>query len=178
MTTILPDRAAFQHWAEAQPRGRFERLSGEVVPVSPERWEHARLKAEIWRALDAALANHSACQVVPDGMPVAVDEATAFEPAVAIHCGAPLPRTSIVIPNPVVVIEVLSPSTKRIDTTVKVDKYLRVAAHYLIFRADRADVTHWRRGMTVPDRPTGVLKLDPPGIVIDLAAIYRRAELA
>jgi Uma2 family endonuclease len=176
MATIMPDRAAFQRWAEMQPRGRFERMAGEVVPVSPERWEHARLKAEIWRALDAALSGHPTCRVVPDGMTVAVDDDTDFEPDVAIHCGAPIPRASLLIPNPVVVIEVLSPSTKRIDTSVKVDKYLKVAEHYLIFRADRADVVHWRRGAASPTRPSGRVTLDPPGITVDLAAIYRRAE--
>src|SRR5271155_5519313 len=103
MTAIMPDRTAFHRWAEAQPRGRFERLAGEVVPMSPERWEHARLKAEIWRALDAVLTGHPTCRVVPDGMTVAVDDDTDFEPDVAIHCGTPIPRTSMVIPNPLVV---------------------------------------------------------------------------
>jgi Uma2 family endonuclease len=172
------DRAAFQQWAEAQPRGRFERLGGEIVAMSPERWEHARLKAEIWRALDAALAGHPDCRVVPNGMTVAVDDDTDFEPDVAIHCGPPIPRASLVIPNPVVVVEVLSPSTRRIDTTVKVDRYLTVASHYLIFRADRREVLHWRRGAPTPDRPSGRVVLDPPGIAIDLTAIYQRAEAA
>ncbi len=178
MSGKMLDRMAFQRWAESQPRGRFERLGGEIVAMSPERWEHARLKAEIWRALDAALAGHPTCRVVPDGMTVAVDDDTDFEPDVAIHCGPPIPRTSLVIPNPVVVIEVLSPSTKRIDTSVKVDRYLKVASHYLIFRADRLDVIHWSCGAAVPARPTGRVLLDPPGIAIDLPAIYGRAEAA
>ncbi len=178
MDTKMLDRASFLHWAEAQPRGRFERLNGEVVPMSPERWEHARLKAEIWRALDAALTGHPTCRVVPDGMTVAVDDDTDFVPDVAIHCGGPIPRTSPVIPNPIVVIEVLSPSTKRIDTTVKVDRYLKVASHYLIFRADRREVTHWARGAATPSHPAGRALLDPPGIAIDLSAIYERAEAA
>lgn len=173
---MLLDRAAFYQWVEAQPKGRFERLGGEVIPMSPERWEHARLKMEIWRALDAALAGHPSCRVVPDGMTVAVDDDTDFEPDVAIHCGDPIPRASLVIPNPVVVIEVLSPSTRRIDTTIKVEKYLKVASHYLVFRADRAEVVHWPRGAAAPARPTGTVLLDPPGIMLDLAAIYRRAD--
>jgi len=172
------DRAAFQQWAASQPRGRYERLGGEIVAMSPERWEHARLKAEIWRALDAALAGHPACRVVPDGMTVAVDDETDFEPDVAIHCGPPIPRAALVIPHPVVVVDVLSPSTKRIDSTVKVDGYLKVAMHYLIFRADRREVLHWSRGVATPARPTGRVALDPPGIAIDLPAIYERAEAA
>lgn len=31
------DRAEFHRWAEGQPRGRYERLGGLVVPISPER---------------------------------------------------------------------------------------------------------------------------------------------
>jgi Uma2 family endonuclease len=45
-------RREFREWAEDQPRGRFERVEGEVVAVVPERWVHGRLKARIWRALD------------------------------------------------------------------------------------------------------------------------------
>ena len=67
------DRKAFYEWAERQPRGRYERVGGEVIAMSPEKWEHARLKAEIWRALDAALPAGGPCQAVPDGMTVAID---------------------------------------------------------------------------------------------------------
>jgi hypothetical protein len=42
------------------------------------------------------------------------------------------------------VAEVLSPSTQRIDTSIKVEGYFRVPsiAHYLVFRADRREVMH------------------------------------
>jgi Uma2 family endonuclease len=174
-------RPAFHAWVTAQPTGRYERIGGEVVAMAPERWEHARLKAEIWRALDAALAGHPTCRVVPDGMTVAVDDDTDFEPDTAIHCGPPIPRRSLVIPTPVVVVEVLSPSSQRIDTTVKVDGYFLVPsiAHYLVFRADRRSVLHWRRGVDAPARLSGgTLALDPPGITIDLDAIQDRADAA
>jgi len=111
-------RAAFHEWVQQQPRGRYERLRGEVVAMSPERmsperWGHASLKFEISRAIATALAGMPGCRVVPDGMTVQVDDDTDFEPDVAIHCGDPIPRDSLAIPNPVVVIEVLSPSTRR-----------------------------------------------------------------
>lgn len=172
------DRAAYFAWAEAQPRGRFERLGGEVVQMSPERWEHSRLKTAILFALEASLAERPDCCVIADGMTVAVDDGTDFEPDVSVHQGPPIPRDSVVIPNPVLVVEVLSPSTKRIDTTVKVSGYLCVARHYLIFRADRREVLHWTRGAEAPARPAGAVKLDPPGVVLDLAAIYDRTGVA
>lgn len=174
----IPDRAAYFAWAEAQPRGRFERLEGEIVPMSPERWEHARLKTSILIALDRALASRNDCHVIGDGMTVAVDDGTDYEPDVSVHQGPPIPRQSLVIPNPVVVVEVLSPSTKRIDTTVKVTGYLKVAQHYLIFRADRREVLHWARGAAQPVLLGGSVRLDPPGVDLDLGAIYDRADVS
>jgi Uma2 family endonuclease len=170
-------RTDFFSWVREQPKGRFELVQGQVVAMSPERWERARLKAAILRAFEDAVEGRSDCQAVPDGMTVAVDDDTDFEPDVAIHHGAPIPAEPVIIPNPVVVVEVLSPSSKRIDTSVKLEAYFRVAsiAHYLVFRADRQGVAHWRRASGVPETPTGLLRLDPPGIVLDLDGIYRRA---
>jgi Uma2 family endonuclease len=173
------DRDAFLAWAEAQSRGRFERVRGEVIAMSPERWEHARLKAAIWRALDDGARTIPGCSVAPDGMTVAIDADTDFEPDVSIHCGEPIPRDSMTVPNPVVIVEVVSPSTQRIDTTVKREAYFRVdsIAHYLVFRADRREVLHWRRDTEIPARLTqGLLQIAPPGITLDLDAVYSRAE--
>ena len=77
--------------------------------------------------------------------------------------------------------EVVSPSTRRIDTTVKVDGYFRVpsVAHYLVWRADARLVLHWRRGKAAPHRLTqGMLRIDPSGLTLDLDGIYARAEAA
>ncbi len=144
---LVLDREAFFAWAEAQPGGRYERIGGEVIAMAPERVEHARLKVEIWAALRLALEGDPACEVLTDGMTIAVDVGTDYEPDVVVHCGPPIPLGTIVVPNPVVIVEVLSPSTRRIDSTIKRENYFRVpsVAHYLTFRADRRQVTHWRR---------------------------------
>ena len=49
-------REEYRRWAEAQPRGRFELVAGEVVAMSPERIAHARIKANAWLALRQAIA--------------------------------------------------------------------------------------------------------------------------
>jgi Uma2 family endonuclease len=174
---LVLDREAFFRWAEAQPRGRFERVAGEVVQMSPERRQHARVKVEIWRALDAALPADLPAEALPDGMTVAVDADTDFEPDAAVHVGPPIPPDALVVPNPVIVAEVLSPSTRRIDTTVKREGYFKVASieHYLVFRADRREVTHYRRDLPPQVLRGGPLRLDPPGFALDLDAIYGRA---
>ena len=48
-------REEYRRWAEAQPRGRFERVAGEVVAMAPERVAHNRVKLRVWQALDAAI---------------------------------------------------------------------------------------------------------------------------
>ena len=44
-------RAEYRAWADAQPRGRFERHSGVVVAMAPERAIHALLKVAAWLLL-------------------------------------------------------------------------------------------------------------------------------
>ena len=61
---------------------------------------------------------------------------------------ASLAFDSLEIPNPIIVVEVLSPSTVRMDTTTKLDGYFRVASvkHYLIVDPETRTVTHHKRG--------------------------------
>src|SRR6185437_14311002 len=105
-------RTDYHRWVENQPKGRFERVGGEPVAMSPERWIHAQLKARIWRAFDREL--HRAglpCQAAPDGMTVEIDDDTDYEPDALINCGDPIPDDAIAAPNPIVIVEVLSPGT-------------------------------------------------------------------
>ena len=66
-------------WAEAQPRGRFERVAGEVVgwhPSAPRKPGAMRA----WRALDAACARPVSCQAFGDGMTVESGKITTTSP--------------------------------------------------------------------------------------------------
>ena len=76
--------------------------------------------------------------------------------------------------EPVIVVEVLSPSTKHIDKTKKLQSYFRVPAvqHYLIIdMSNRAVVHHKRQSddliLTALVRK-GDIVLDPPGLTIAL----------
>jgi Uma2 family endonuclease len=84
----------------------------------------------------------------------------------------------VLVPEPVIVVEVLSPSTATRDTGAKLADYFRLPSlhHYLIVRTDRPTVTHHRRGdgELIETRivTSGTVLLDPPGITVDLAQIY------
>jgi Uma2 family endonuclease len=169
----------FLAWAMAQPEGRFELVDGKVVAMAPERVAHARLKSEVWLALrDAIKSAGLPCETLPDGMTVKIDDHTAYEPDAQVHCGERLADDTVIVPAPVIVVEVLSPRTATRDTGAKLADYFRLMSlrPYLIVRTDQLTVIHHRRGDgdAIETRvvPTGSVQLDPPGIVLELDRIY------
>ena len=173
-------REAFRAWVEGQTV-RYERIAGEPVAMSPERVIHARLKARVWQALDRALrAGGLPCEALPDGITVEVGEDTDYEPDAVVNCGDPLPDDAIAATNPVIVVEVLSPSTGADDLVGKLADYFRVPSivHYLVVRAKRREVIHHRRsadgGVITHTHIAGQIRLDPPGIDLSVEEFYER----
>lgn len=169
----------FLDWAMRQPDGRYELVDGEVIAMAPERAAHARLKYRICRALDDAIrARGLACEALPDGMTVRIDAHTAYEPDAVVQCGEPMPGDDVVVPAPMIVVEVLSPHTTSRDVGAKLADYFQVPSvrHYLIVRTDRPSIIHHRRedDARIETRIVtgGTLTLDPPGIELDLDRLY------
>jgi Uma2 family endonuclease len=170
-------RDAYRKWTESQTT-RYERIAGEPVAMSPGRVIHARLKARVWRALDRELrAAGLPCEALPDGITVEVGENTDYEPDAVVNCGETLPDDAIAATNPVIVVEVLSPSTSADDFAGKLADYFRVPSiqHYLVVRARRREVIHHHRGSdgAIVTQPhiSGLIQLDPPGIELSVAEI-------
>lgn len=167
-------------WLTEGPGGaRYELVAGEPVAMAPERAAHARLKAEIWVALrDAIKSLDLPCEALPDGMTVKIDEDTAYEPDAVVHCGGRLADDALIVPEPMIVVEVLSPSTRARDAGAKLDDYFRLPSvrHYLLVKTERPTVIHHRRAddgaIATRIVTTGPLDLDPPGLTIDLERIY------
>jgi Uma2 family endonuclease len=165
-------------WAEGRP-GRYELFRGQVIAMTPERSRHAEVKFAIQTALANAIrARRLPCHVMPDGMTVRIDNNTAFEPDAQVYCGARLPPDSLEVPEPVIVVEVLSPSTRHIDLNYKFAGYFRLPSmqHFLIVDPDKPLVVHHAREADGSIRTrmvtAGSLALDPPGIELALADIY------
>jgi len=176
---MLLSREEYRRWTEAEPRGRSELVAGEVMAMAAERAAHVRAKARAWRALDRAVrAAGLPCEAMADGMTVEVGDDTDYEPDALVNCGAPIGDGDIVAPNPIVVVEVLSPSTRSLDTGAKLTDYFLVPSirHYLIVRADRRAVVHHQRrddgGIETRLLTDGPLILDPPGISLGLEEFY------
>lgn len=171
------NREEFRRWAAAQ-RGRYVRIGGEPVAMSPKRAAHVRLKSRVWRILDQAVTTADVdCEALADGMMIEVDDDTDYEPDALVNCGPRVPSDATVATNPIVVVEVLSPATQAVDTSDKLADYFRVPSieHYLIVSARRREIIHHQRaGAEIVSRIVnpGSFRLDPPGISIDVAEIY------
>jgi Uma2 family endonuclease len=170
--------AEFLIWAEAQDTGRFELIDGQPVAMAPERVEHVEAKLNAAMALTAAIGRAGIpCKAYVEGLAVAVDGSTSYQPDALVNCGEPIARGVMIAPRPVVVVEVLSPSTRGIDTTVKLAGYFRVAplAHYLIVDLGQRHVVHYRRQadgtVMVAVIAEGDIALDPPGISVAVSSL-------
>jgi Uma2 family endonuclease len=168
----------FLAWAEGQP-GRYELFRGAVYAMTPERAGHAEVKFAVQAALAHAIrARNLPCRMLPDNMTVRIDDATAHEPDGLVYCGPRLAPSAIEVPNPVVVVEVLSPSTRHVDAQIKLVGYFRLpsVAHYLVIDPEKPLLIHHARQVdgSILTRivSEGAIVLDPPGIQLAISDIY------
>jgi Uma2 family endonuclease len=187
MNVTLPTRRLtvdeFLAWAVRQEKGKYELIDGVVIMQQSQRWGHSKVKAEVYLALRDAIAEAGvACYVASDGPTVRIGRHKAFVPD-ALVAALPEPAfDSLEIPDPVIVVEVMSPSTARTDATTKLEGYFQVPSvqHYLIVDPEERTVTHHKRGRTgdigIRIVRKGALALKPPGIQVRLADVFGPAR--
>ena len=140
-------REAFRQWCAAQTGGRYERVGGYIVAMAPERLGHVRAKSRVFNALQRAIqAADVQCEAVADGMTVETGD-NDYEPDALVNCGPPMDDDAISATNPIILVEVLSPSTMATDTGGKLADYFLVPSvvHYLIVHPAKRSVIHHRR---------------------------------
>lgn len=180
--------AAFLDWASRRPEDdRWELIEGEPLPtrgptpahaMAAETVTHARIKRRIDHALTEALAKggHD-CEVFVSGPKVQISADTAFEPDVLVSC-VDVPE-GLLVPEPTIVVEVLSASTAIGTSRSSSQATPRSQAWriYLLVETRRRLIVHHHRVAGEPEFRTsiargGTLRLEPPGLELDLDAIY------
>lgn len=164
----------FIAWAMEQPEGeRYELEDGVVIAMAPERLTHARAKLWITRRLETAIEEAGLdCEAIIDGPALAVDADTIYQPDAMVRCGGDLNGETIHLTDPVIVVEVLSRSTRGRDTGAKLADYFRLPSvrHYLIIRAESRIIIHHARAddgsIATRILREGPIHLDPPGITL------------
>jgi Uma2 family endonuclease len=175
--------AEFLEWSERQPDDRYELVDGEIVAMTRDSIGHNRTKAFAWRSLEDALrAARLPCIALIDGVGVSISDKTLRIPDVLVHCGPEFRPDELIADNPVVVLEVLSPSSERDDTGAKLFDYFSVASihHYLIVSSEKRAVVHHQRNErgTIDTRVVheGDIVLDPPGITVPVSSLFGPAS--
>ena len=94
------------------------------------------------------------------------------EPDVLVRCGAPVDDQALEVTDPLIVVEVVSPSSQKRDTGSKLEDYFRIPSvrHYLIIKTENTAIIHHRRDetgvITTAIVRDGTLRLDPPGMTV------------
>jgi Uma2 family endonuclease len=172
-------REDYRAWAAQQPSHRFERIEGVVVAMAPERAAHNRRKGSARDALRAAVRRAGLpCEVFADGMTIEVGDSD-YEPDAVMRCGGDrLPDDAIAIPDPLVIVEVLSPSTSGVDRGLKLRDYFRVPSlqHYLIVWPETQRIVRHSRApggdIATEVFTSGDFMLEPPGVTLAFADFY------
>jgi Uma2 family endonuclease len=167
----------FLAWAVGR-EGKWELHDGLAVAMAPEQAYHCRVKTFVGSALLTALRRRRAdCGVYTDGLAVRIAERRAFVPDVLVTCPPTLPK-QLETTNPLVVVEILSPSTAALDHGAKLEGYFSLPglAYYLLIDPDRRVLIQHSRGRegVIETRilHEGEVRLDPPGIAFDVSELF------
>ncbi len=142
------DQATYLRLDEQSER-RLELIGGQIVAMAGASDTHNDLSGLIVTAMNNALRG-SGCIATPADLRVHVEETgDNFYPDVVVRCKDgefhdSLPHTLL---TPIIIVEVLSPSTQKKDREIKLTAYKRIPSlqHYLLVSQERVLVHHFKR---------------------------------
>ena len=169
---------AFDRWHLFQPE-RWEFIAGVPVMMAPASLPHSIIKSNIARHLGNKLEG-TPCRAIVDGPEVKARSLSAI-PDVVVACGR-LDQSTATLSDPVLIVEVLSPSSERDDIGRKWQGYCLIPSlkHYLVVAQELPFVTlHTRTGPSSFEErfyEDGIIELGDPGISLSLDEIYDGVE--
>jgi Uma2 family endonuclease len=179
-------RATFAEYLarERASETKHELINGDIYAMAGGTLRHGLLSLNVGAELRAQLRDRP-CRVFNSDVRVRVLETgLATYPDVSVVCGkvALDPEDENSLANPVVLVEVLSPSTESYDRNAKFAHYRRIPSlrEYVLISQDEQHIEHYRRNedgtWTLRDvRPPGAVELASIGCSLSLAELYRGA---
>jgi Uma2 family endonuclease len=166
--------------SELHSQLRHDYVEGHVYAMAGASDDHNRIAGNIFSFLHSALRGKP-CEPFINDMKAKIQLASAFYyPDVLVACD-PTDKEKYYRERPVVIVEVLSPETRRTDEREKAVAYRLVSSVevYLLVEQDRSRITalhradnDWRR--EVIEGRTVALKLECLGVEIPMERIYER----
>ncbi len=167
---------------EEQSEVRHQFFNGEVFAMTGGTFNHSAIAGNLYLSMGSRLGG-SSCRPMNGDMRIQTPSGLDTYPDVSVFCGKPeLSDKQRTLHNPVVIFEVLSPSTRNYDRGDKFAHYRSIPTlhDYVLIDPDEIGVEHFRRS---PDGREWVLRdyrdlseaLPLPSIGLDLPLeeIYR-----
>ena len=134
--------------SERRANVKSEYIHGEIFAMSGASLAHTLITLDIATELNIQLRG-STCKVVTNDMRVRTAlKGPYFYPDVVVFCGTPQFEDNVfdTLLNPILVVEVLSPSTEAYDRGEKFAHYQKLMSlqEYILVSQDRIHVTHHR----------------------------------
>lgn len=160
--------------------------NGEFVEMAGASFEHNQICHQVERTLGNQLEELGAeCFVLGSDQKIYIDDRNGLYPDVVVVWGEPRIAPAEALQNPVLIVEVLSPSTAADDRGEKFEKYrtLETLTHYILVEQSRPSVEHFQKGQNgiwslVAEHhdlsETLTIPLAETTISLPLATIYRR----
>ncbi|MBX9847109.1 MAG: Uma2 family endonuclease [Xanthobacteraceae bacterium] len=176
------DKAAFLAWAERCDE-RYELVHGRVVMMVGGTRAHWQIALNLAKALDARI-DRQKWSVLPEFGVDAGPDTVRYPDIVVDPAGAP--AKDLTARAPVLIAEVLSPSSERTDLADKAAEYLRLPslATYIVVAQDEVKAWVWNckatgfpAGPAVTEGEAGIVDIPSLGIELPLREIYDRVRL-
>lgn len=168
----------FLRWEDGTDT-RYELVGGFVVAMAPPLEGHRTLSMRLATRIDAALSNRRPCRAETEAGILHPERGDTFFVAdIGVTC-APYERRRQHVRAPVLLTEILSPSTERHDRHVKIPAYRRIASVQEILLVDSDDryvELHRRLGdqwiIHIVRRSAETISLATIGVEISMAELY------
>ncbi|MDX2043345.1 MAG: Uma2 family endonuclease [Acidobacteriota bacterium] len=166
---------------------RFEYFDGEIFAMAGSSHNHARISSRICSLLEQKLFGGK-CEAFNCEVRVKVPAELPYRyPDVSVVCGEPIfemIQGVEMLVNPVLIIEVLSPSTAAYDLDAKFTAYQSIESfrEYLLVAQDRPHVIHYTRqskGRWLRTEVSGLqneVRLSSVKVTLPLSEIYARVK--
>lgn len=176
----LTEPEAYVAWMEHQPY-KLEMAGGRLVMMAGGSNPHSRIATNVTAALNARLRG-SRCRAYNSDFLVQITPRDRYYPDATVACD----ETRNFTDRPVMVVEVLSPGTKRFDLRVKLPNYLRKAGLAYVLYLSPSEPRAWlyRPGLPEGDeplefgRPEDEIPLPELGIGLPLVELYEDVTFA
>lgn len=190
MATVPANHISPEEYLERERKAetKSEYIRGEIFAMAGASISHGRIISNLMRELGNRLAD-SPCEVFSTDLRLAVNPAGMYTyPDVMVVCGDPITidkhRDTIV--NPIVIVEVLSDSTKNYDRGQKFQYYRMLSSlkEYVTIAQDEVHVERHIRGnagewiLTEFEKLEDVVELQSVNASLALSEVYRRVDFA